>query len=129
MPNHVSLRIQVNDIWGLIGTPPVVASSNSTIFSSLDPLGGAEDSITQGNVELWVLPVVDNESLKGFFKGLFIMQDTVMETSDLSFEPVDFNHHSSLLLSDGCKETVGDHMEYVWVEFGMGSKVHRNGIG
>ena len=45
-----------------------------------------------------------------------------MKISDLSFELVDFDCCSSLLLCNGCEETIGDHSEYVGVQFGMCSK-------
>ena len=53
-------------------------AGNSTVFWPLDPFGGAEDFIAQGNVELWDLAVVNDESLGGLFKGGFIVQDTVL---------------------------------------------------
>jgi hypothetical protein len=102
---------------------------NPPIFSPLDLLGRAEYPIAQGDVELGNLSVIDDKSFWGFFESCFIVQDMVMQTSNLSFELIDLNCQSSLLLGDGCKETVGDGAKDVRVQLRMGSKGYCNDIG
>ena len=53
-------------------------AGDSPILSPLDPLGRVEDSIAQGNVELWGLAIVDNISLGGLLKGVFVVLDMVL---------------------------------------------------
>jgi hypothetical protein len=78
MPNSVSLQIQINDIRGLIRVLAIVKAGDSSIFSSLDPLGRVEDSITQGNVELQGLAVINNISFGGLFEGAFVVLDVIL---------------------------------------------------
>ena len=46
---------------------------DSAIFSSFDPFGEVEDSIAQGNVELWDLSIINDKSLKGLLECSFVM--------------------------------------------------------
>ena len=52
----VSLRIQIDNVRGLIGALCVMVASNLAIVQSLDPFGGAKDSVTDRNVEVGDCP-------------------------------------------------------------------------
>ena len=78
MPNSVSLHIQINDVRGLIWALAIIKAGNSPVFSPLDPFGGVKNSVAQWDVKLWDLPIVDDESLGGFFEGSLVVQDVVM---------------------------------------------------
>ena len=67
MPNHVSLCIEVNNVWGLIRALAFMETGNSAIIQPLDPLHRMMDSVTQGNIELGYLSVIDDVAVGGSF--------------------------------------------------------------
>ena len=129
MPNRVSLCIQINDIGGLIQALAIMVAGHSTIFKPLDPFGRAEDSITQGNVEVGDLSAVDDEALRSFLEAGFVMQDVILKAIDLSLEAFDFDGCLCLTSGDCGEEAVSNHVKDVWVELRMGSKGHCNSSG
>ena len=78
MPNCVSLRIQVDNIRGLIGTLSLMIAGDSAIFQPLDPLGRGVDSIAQGNVEVGYPSVVGNVAIGGLLELVFVMLHAVI---------------------------------------------------
>ena len=101
MPNHVSLSIQVNNIWGLIGTLALMVAGDSAIIQPLNPLGRAVDSVTQRNVELRNLPIIDNVSVGGSLKLGFVMLDMVVEPLGLFLEVAHLDGCSCFVVGDG----------------------------
>ena len=80
------------------------------------------DSIAQGDVELGNLPIIDDISIRGSLKLVFIMLNTVVEPFNLIFKVTHFNGSLCLSLHDGAEEPISDGSEDAWVKLGMGSK-------
>jgi hypothetical protein len=78
MPNHVSLRIQINDVRGLIQALDFMEASDSAVVQSLDPFGRLVNSVAQGNVKLGDLSVVGNVTVGGSFELVFIVFDAIV---------------------------------------------------
>ena len=106
-----------------------MVSGDSAVLESFDPFGQAEDSVAQGNVELGNLPIIGDVALGGSLKLVFIVLNMILQTHDLSLEVVSFNGCLSFMSGDCGEEVIGHCLEDVWVEFGMGSEGHCNGIG
>ena len=129
MPNHVSLRIQINDIRGLIWALLLVEPGDSTVFELLDPFCRLEDPIAQGNEEVGDSPVVFDVPVGGTFKYVFIMFDPVVESSNLFFEAMDFDIFVGIVSGNGCEEPFSDGSEDVSIEVRMCCQCDRNGTG
>ena len=78
MPNHVSLRIQVDNVRGLIQALTLMITGDSAIFQPLDPLGGMVDPIAKGNVEVGHTPIVFNIAVGGLLECVFIVLNMIM---------------------------------------------------
>ena len=120
MPNCVSLRIQVDNVRGLIGALLLMVPGDSSIFQLLDPLGWAKDPITEGDVEVGHPPIILNVPIGGSFEYVFVMLDTVMEPADLLFEVANFTAFLGVALSDGGEEPLSNGSENVCIEVRVG---------
>ena len=129
MPNCVSLHIEINNVWGLIGALSFMKACDSAVVHPLDPLGWAVDSITQGNVELGNLPVIDNVAIGGLLELVFVVFNMVIQAFNLLSKTVHFDGGLGFASGDGGEEAISDGPKDVWVEFGMGSKGCHNSIG
>ena len=129
MPNHVSLRIQIDNIGGLIRALLLVESSNPSVFQLLDPLCWFEDSVAEGNEEVGHLPVILDVPIGGPLKYVFIMFDMVVKSADLLIKAVDFAGFLGVMSGDGCKEPLCNGLEYVGIEVRVGRQGGRNSTG
>ena len=129
MPIHVSLRIQINNIRGLIRALLLMEPSDLSVFQLFDPLGWFEDSITEGNVEVGHLPIVFDISIGGPLEYVFIMFNAVMESTDLLFEVANFSGLLGIASGNGVKEPFSDGSEDVRIEIGVGRQCSCNCIG
>ena len=120
MPNHVSLRIQINNVRGLIRALALVVTSDSAIFQPLDPFGRTVDPITKRNVEVGHSPIILNVAIGGLLECVFIVLDMIMEPSDLFFKVAYFAGGLGSALSDGREEPISDGLEDGCVEVGVG---------
>ena len=127
IPNHVSLRIQVDNMRGLIRALLLVESGNPSVLQFLDPFGQFEDSISKGNVEVGHPPVVLNVSIGGSLKYIFVVFNAVMEPTDLFFEVVDLTGLLGVASGNGCEEPFSDGSENVGVEVWVGCQGGCNG--
>ena len=129
MPNCVSLHIQINNIWGLIGALALVIAGDSAVFQSFDPFGRVVDSITQGDVEVRHLPFVDNVAIGGPLELVFVVFYAVIQAFNLFLKAAHFDGGLGFTSGDYGEEAISDGSKNVWVKLGMGSKGCRNGIG
>ena len=120
IPNRVSLRIQVDNMRGLIRALLLVESGDPSILQFLDPFGQFEDSVSKGNVEVGHPPVVLNVSIGGSLEYIFVVFNAVMEPTDLFFEVVDLAGLLDVALGNGCEEPFSDGSENVGVEVRVG---------
>ena len=90
MPNHVSLRIQVDNMRGLTRALLLMEPSDPSVFQFLDPLGRFEDPISKGDEEVGHPPVVFDVSVRGSLEYVFIVFDAVMEPANLFSEVANF---------------------------------------
>jgi hypothetical protein len=116
MPNCVSLRIQVDNVRGLIRALAFMITSDSAVFQTLNPFGGAVDSVAERNVKVGYSPIVLDVAIRGPVEHVFIVLDTVMEPANLLFEAADFTGFLGITLSDGCEEPFSDGLEDVCIE-------------
>ena len=107
MPNHVSLHIEINNIWGLIGALSLVETHNPAIIQPFNPLGWAVDSITQGNVKLGYLPI------RGSLELVFIVFNVVMQAFNLLLKVVHFDGGLGFTSGNGDEEAISDGLEDV----------------
>ena len=129
MPNRVSLRIQVNNIRGLIRALVRMESGDASILQLFDPFCWFEDPVAQGNVEVGHSPFVVDVAVWGPFEDVFVVLDSVVEPSDLLLETADFDIFLGIASSNGCEEPFGDGSEDVGVKVGVCCQSGRNGIG
>ena len=129
MPSCVSLRIQIDNIGGLIWALLLVEASDSSVFELLDPLCHLEDSIPNGNEEVGYPPVVLDISIGGAFEYVFIVLDAVVESADLFVKAVDFASLLSVTLGDGCEEPLCDGSKDVSIEVRVGRQSGHNSTG
>ena len=101
MPNCVSLRIQVDNMRGLIGALALMIASNSAIFQPLDPFGRMVDSVTEGDVEVGDLAIIGDVSIGGLVELAFVVFNVVVQASDLFLEVAHFGGSLGFALSDG----------------------------
>ena len=120
IPNSVSLRIQVDNVRGLIRALLLVESGNPSVFQLLEPLGQFEDSIPKGNVQVGHPRIVLDVPVGGLLKYVFIVLDVVVEPTDLFFKMVDFTGFLGIALSDGGEEPFSDGLEDVRIEIRVG---------
>jgi hypothetical protein len=116
----VSLCIQIDNVRGLIGALHVVVAGDLAIFQSLNPLGGAKDSITDGDVEVMYSPIVLNIAIGGSVKHVFVVLDMVVEPVDLLLEVANFAGLLGVASGNGCEEPLSDGSKDVHVEIGVG---------
>ena len=129
MTNCVSLRIQVDNVRGLIRALLFMESGDPSIFQLLDPPGRFEDSITKGSIKVGHLPVILDVSIGGLLKYIFIVFDVVVEPADLLFKAANFTGLLGVTLGDGCKEPFSDGSENVSIEVGVGHQGGCNSTG
>ena len=129
MPNCVSLRIQIDNVRGLIRALLFMEPGDSSVFQLLDPLCWLEDPVAEGNVEVGYSPVVLNVPIGGMFKYVFIVFNVVVEPMDLLIEAVDFAGLLSIALGNGCEEPLCDGSEDVGIEVRVGHQSGCNGTG
>ena len=129
MPNRVSLCIQIDNIGGLIRALIRVKSSDASIFKLLDPLRRFEDSVAQGNEEVGDPSFVFNVPVRGAFEYVFVVFDSIVESSNLLFEATNFDVFLGIALSDGREEPFGNGSEDVGVKVGVCCQSGRNGTG
>ena len=101
MPNHISLCIQINNIWGLIRALALMITGDPAIFQPLDPFGRAVDSIAQGDVEVGDVSLVGNVAIRGSFELIFIVLNMVMQAPNLLPKVAHFGGSLGFALSDG----------------------------
>ena len=101
MSNHVSLCIQVDNMRGLIRALAIVITGDPAVFQPFDPFGGAENSITNGDVEVGHLSIVLDVAIWGSVECILVVLNMVVEPTDLLFEAVDFTGFVDFALSDG----------------------------
>ena len=129
MPNCVSLRIQIDNIGGLIWALVCVEPGDTSVFEFLDPFCRFEDSLAQGNEEVGNSSLVLNVSIGGAFKYVFIVLDPVVESGNLLFEAMNLDIFMGVALGNGCEEPFDDSSEDVGVEVRVCRQCVRNGIG
>ena len=129
MPNRVSLRIQVDNIRGLIRALLLMETGDSTVFKLLDPFCWFEDPIAQGNEEVGDSPIVFDVSVGGAFEYVLIVLDTIVEPANLFLEATDFDVFLGITSSDGCEEPFCDGSEDVGIEVRVCCQCGRNSIG
>ena len=86
---------------GLIRALAIVITSDPAIFQPFDPLGGVEDSITNGDVEVRHSPIILDIAVGRSIECVLIVLDTIVEPVDLLFESTDFTGFIGFTLSDG----------------------------
>ena len=129
MPNHVSLCIQVDNIRGLIRALSVMIASDSAVFQPLDPFGGAENSVTDGDVEVGHSPVVFDIAIGGLVKCVLVVLDTVVEPANLFFKAADLSGLLGVVSSNGCEEPFSNGSQDVCIEIRVGCQGGCNCIG
>ena len=129
MPNCVSLRIQVDNVRGLIWALLLMEPGNSTVFELLNSFRWFEDPVAQGNEEVGDLPIVLNVPVRGAFEYVFIVLDTIMEPANLFLEMTDFDVFLGVTSSDGCKEPFCNGSEDVGIEVRVRCQCGRNSTG
>ena len=105
---------------GLIRALGVVVASDLAIFQSLDPLGRAKDSITNGDVEVRYSPIVLDITIRGSVKRILIVLDMVVEPMNLLLEAADFTGLLGVALSEGCEEPFSNGSKDVHIEIRVG---------
>ena len=129
MPNCVSLRIQVDNVRGLIRALLLMESGDPSIFQLLDPSGRFEDSIFKGKIEVGHPPIILDASIGGPFEYVFVVFDVVMEPADLLLEAANFAGFLGIALGDGCKEPISDGSKDICIEIRVGRQGGCNGTG
>ena len=129
MPNRVSLCIQVDNVRGLIWALLLMEPGDLTVFELFDPLCWFEDPITQGNEEVGDSPIVLDVPIRGAFKYVFIVLDTIVEPANLFLEATDFDVFLGVVLSDSCEEPFCNGSEDVGIEVRVCCQCGRNGTG
>ena len=129
MPNRVSLRIQVDNVRGLIRALLLMESGDPSIFQLLDPFGQFKDPISKGDVKVGHPTIVLDVPIGGSLEYVFIVFDTVVEPMDLLFEAANFTGFLGITSGDGCEEPLSDGSENVGVEVGVGRQGGCNGTG
>ena len=102
---------------------------DSTVFQLLDPFCWFEDPIAEGDEEVRYSPVVFDVSVRGTFKYVFIMLDTIVEPADLFFEAMDLDVFLGVTSRDSCKEPFCDGSEDVGIEVRVCCQCGCNGTG
>jgi hypothetical protein len=120
MPHRVSLCVQINNVRGLIRALSVVVAGNPTVLQPLDPFGGVENSIADGDVKVGYSPVVLDITIGGSVECVLIVPDMVVEPMDLLPEVADFAGLLGVASSDGCEEPFSDGLENVCIEVRVG---------
>ena len=129
MPNCVSLRIQVDNVRGLIRALLLMEPGDLTVFQLLDPFCWFEDPIAKGDEEVRYSPIVFDVSVGGTFEDVFIMLNTIVEPADLFFEATDFDVFLGVASRDSCEEPFCDGLEDVGIEVRVCCQCGRNGTG
>jgi hypothetical protein len=129
MPNSVSLRIQIDNIGGLIRALVRVEPGDASVLELFDPFRRFEDSLAQGNEEVGDSSLVLNVPVGGAFEYVFIVFDPVVESGDLLLEATYFDVVMGVASGDGCEEPFDNGSEDVSVEVRVCRQCVRNGIG
>ena len=129
MPNRVSLRIQIDNVRGLIQALLFVEPGDSTVFQLLDPLGWLEEPVAKGDKELGDSPVVLDVPVGGTFEYVFIVLDTIVEPGNLLLEATDFDVFLGVTLGNGREEPLCDCSDDVGVEVRVCCQCGRNSTG
>ena len=129
MPNRVSLRIQIDNVRGLIRALVHMEPGDASIFELLDPLCRFEDSVAQRDKEVGDPSFVLDVPVRGTFEYVFIMFDPVVESGNLLFEATNFGIFVGVVSGDGCEEPFDDGSEDVGVEIRVCHQCVRNGTG
>ena len=129
MPNRVSLRIQIDNIGGLIRALVCVEPGDASILELLDPFCWFENSLAQGNEEVGNSSIVFNVTIGGAFEYVFVVFNPIVESGNLFFEATDFNVFMGVASGDGCEEPFDDGSEDVGVKVRVCRQCVRNGIG
>jgi hypothetical protein len=129
MPNRVSLRIQVDNVRGLIRALLLMEPGDSTIFQLFDPFCWFEDPVAKGDEEVRDSPIILNIPVGGAFEYVFIVLDTIVESANLFLEATDFDVLLGIVSSDGCEEPFGDGSEDVGIEVRVRCQRGCNGTG
>ena len=129
MPNRVSLRIQIDNVRGLIRALLLMESGDLTIFKLFDPLGWLKDPVAKGDEEVGDSPIVLNIPVGGAFEYVFVVLNTIVEPGDLFFEAMDLDVFLGVMSGNGHKEPLGDCLEDVGIKVRVGCQCGRNGTG
>ena len=129
MPHHISLCIQIDNIRGLIRALVRVKPGDTSIFQLFDPFCQFEDPVTQGDIKVGHPPLVVDVAVWGPFEDVFVVFDSVVESSDLLFEAMNFDIFVRVASGNGCEEPFCDGSEDVSVEVRVCRQCGRNGIG
>ena len=129
MPNRVSLRIQIDNIGGLIWALVCVEPGDASVFELLDPFCRFEDSLAQGDEEVGNSSLIFNVSVGGAFEYVFVVFNPIVESSNLFFKATNFNVFMGIASGDGREEPFDDGSEDVGVKVGVCRQCVRNGIG
>ena len=105
---------------GLIRALGVVVSGNSPIIQPFDPFGWAEDSITEGNVEMGDSSVILFIAIGRLVECVLLVLDAVVESVDLFFEVVNLACLLGVTSGDDREEPFSDGSEDVRIEIGVG---------
>ena len=127
--DSVSLRIQIDNIGGLIRALVCVEPGDASIFELFDPFCRFEDSVAQGNEEVGNSSLVLNVPVGGAFEYVFVVFDPVVESGNLLFETTNFDVFMGIASGDGREEPFDNGSEDVGVEVRVCHQCVRNGIG
>ena len=129
MPNCVSLRIQIDNVGGLIRALLFVEPGDSTVFQLFDPLGWLKDPVAKGDKEVGDLPIVLDIPVGGAFEYVFVVFDLVVESGNLFLEAADFDVFMGITSGNSREEPLRDGSEDVGVEVRVCRQCGCNGIG
>ena len=104
-------------------------SGNPSVLQLFDPLRRLEDSVTEGNVEVGHSAIILNVSVRGPLEYVFVVLDTVVESTDLLVEAVNFAGLLGIASGDGHEEPLCNGSEDVGVEVRVGCQSGHNGTG
>ena len=116
MPNCVSLRIQVDNVRGLIRALLLMKPGDSTVFQLFDPFCWLKDPVAKGDEEVRDSPIILDIPIGGVFEYAFIVLDMIMKHTDLLIEVANFDVLLGVVSGDSHEEPLCDSLEDVSVE-------------